>query len=43
MGGAIRYEQGGDPTGQTVITTDGKLIAGYIIHTADPIWKNRTS
>ncbi len=39
----IRYEQGGCPTGQAVITTGGKLIAKYVIHTAGPIWKNGTA
>jgi O-acetyl-ADP-ribose deacetylase (regulator of RNase III) len=34
----IRAAQGGCPTGEAVITTGGRLQAGYVIHTVGPIW-----
>ncbi len=36
---AIRKKQGGCPTGEAVITTAGKLKAGFVIHTVGPIWQ----
>ncbi|MBX3170066.1 MAG: O-acetyl-ADP-ribose deacetylase [Candidatus Eremiobacteraeota bacterium] len=35
---AIRARQGGCKTGEAVITTAGKLPAGYVIHTVGPVW-----
>ncbi len=35
----IRDKEGGCPTGQAVITTGGKLVAKFVIHTVGPIWK----
>ena len=34
----IREKQGGCPTGEAVITTGGKLPAGFVIHTVGPVW-----
>lgn len=36
---AIRNKQGGCATGEAVITTAGKLPAGYVIHTVGPVWQ----
>ncbi|MEM9676181.1 MAG: O-acetyl-ADP-ribose deacetylase [Bacteroidota bacterium] len=35
----IRARQGGCPTGEAVITTAGKLLATYVIHTVGPVWQ----
>lgn len=34
----IRNRQGNCKTGEAVITTGGKLPAGYVIHTVGPVW-----
>ncbi|QKG51560.1 O-acetyl-ADP-ribose deacetylase [Hymenobacter sp. BRD67] len=34
----IRARQGGCKTGEAVITTGGRLPAGYVIHTVGPVW-----
>ncbi len=34
----IRNRQGSCPTGQAVITTGGRLLARYVIHTVGPVW-----
>lgn len=34
----IRRKQGGCRTGEAVITTAGKLLAKYVIHTVGPVW-----
>jgi O-acetyl-ADP-ribose deacetylase (regulator of RNase III) len=34
----IRSRRGGCPTGETVITTAGRLPSKYVIHTVGPIW-----
>lgn len=35
---AIVARQGGCKTGEAVITTGGRLPAGYVIHTVGPVW-----
>jgi O-acetyl-ADP-ribose deacetylase len=35
----IRNRQSSCPAGEAVITTAGKLPAGYVIHTVGPIWQ----
>jgi O-acetyl-ADP-ribose deacetylase (regulator of RNase III) len=34
----IRNRQGSCPPGQAVITTGGRLLARYVIHTVGPVW-----
>lgn len=34
-----RNRQGGCETGQAVITSAGKLLAKFVIHTVGPVWK----
>ncbi|WP_438434991.1 O-acetyl-ADP-ribose deacetylase [Gorillibacterium sp. sgz500922] len=38
----IRERQGGCPVGEAVITTAGKLLASYVIHTVGPVWNGGT-
>jgi len=35
----IVAKQGGCQTGEAVITTAGKLLAGFVIHTVGPVWQ----
>lgn len=35
----IRARQGGCSTGEAVITTAGKLLARFVIHTVGPVWQ----
>ena len=35
----IRSKQGGCKTGEAVITTAGRLLAKYVIHTVGPFWQ----
>jgi O-acetyl-ADP-ribose deacetylase (regulator of RNase III) len=35
---AIRARQGGCPAGEAVVTTGGRLLARYVIHTVGPVW-----
>ena len=39
----IRAENGRLPPGQAVITTGGRLLARYVIHTVGPIWHGGTN
>lgn len=39
----IRNKRGGIATGEAVLTTAGMLPAGYIIHTAGPVWHDGKS
>jgi O-acetyl-ADP-ribose deacetylase (regulator of RNase III) len=39
----IRNKQGGCPTGESVITTAGKLPAKFVIHTVGPVWNGGKS
>src|SRR5437879_7939063 len=36
----IVAKQGGCKTGETVITTAGKLLAKFVIHTVGPVWRD---
>ncbi len=36
---AIRSRQGECPPGEAVVTTGGRLLAKYVIHTVGPVWK----
>lgn len=38
----IVAQQGGCPTGESVITTGGLLPARYVIHTVGPVWNGGT-
>ncbi|MEJ1241784.1 O-acetyl-ADP-ribose deacetylase [Chryseolinea sp. T2] len=39
----IRNRQGGCKVGEAVITTAGKLLAKYVIHTVGPVWNGGTN
>lgn len=39
----IRNKQGGCKVGNAVITTAGKLLAKFVIHTVGPVWNNGKS
>lgn len=36
----IRARQGGCPTGEAVITSGGRLLARYVIHTVGPVYRD---
>lgn len=36
---AIRAKQGGCTAGEAVVTTGGRLLARYVIHTVGPVWR----
>ncbi|MFZ6009021.1 MAG: O-acetyl-ADP-ribose deacetylase [Bacteroidota bacterium] len=39
---AIRARQGGCHTGEAVITSGGRLLAKFVIHTVGPVWNGGT-